>query len=78
VLQEATGQIFDRGVEACRAAGLLKHPTLSAAIDTTPILGRGAVRDTPTTSSRMGSGTSWTRPAGSRAGSERRSWRPRD
>jgi len=46
VLHEATGQIFDRGVEACRAAGLLKRPTLSAAIDTTPILGRGAVRDT--------------------------------
>jgi len=46
VLQEATGQIFDRGVAACRAAGLLKRTTLSAAIDTTPILGRGAVRDT--------------------------------
>ncbi|MBW2420140.1 MAG: IS1182 family transposase, partial [Deltaproteobacteria bacterium] len=46
VLQEATGQLFDRGVEACRAAGLLKRTTLSAAIDTTPILGRGAVRDT--------------------------------
>jgi hypothetical protein len=46
VLQEAAGQIFDRGVEACRAAGLLKRSTLSAAIDTTPILGRGAVRDT--------------------------------
>jgi len=46
VLHEATGQIFDRGIEACRAAGLLKRTTLSAAIDTTPILGRGAVRDT--------------------------------
>lgn len=46
VLHEAVGQIFDRGVEACRAAGLLRRPTLSAAIDTTPILGRGAVRDT--------------------------------
>jgi len=46
VLHEATGQIFDRGVEACRSAGLLKRTTLSAAIDTTPILGRGAVRDT--------------------------------
>jgi hypothetical protein len=46
VLHEATGQIFDRGVEACRAAGLLRRTTLSAAIDTTPILGRGAVRDT--------------------------------
>ncbi len=46
VLHQATGQIFDRGIEACRAAGLLKRTTLSAAIDTTPILGRGAVRDT--------------------------------
>jgi hypothetical protein len=46
VLHDATGQIFDRGVEACRAAGLLKRTKLSAAIDTTPILGRGAVRDT--------------------------------
>ena len=46
VLHEASGQIFDRGIEACRAAGLLQRATLSAAIDTTPILGRGAVRDT--------------------------------
>jgi len=46
VLHEATGRIFDRGIEACRAAGLLKRTTLCAAIDTTPILGRGAVRDT--------------------------------
>lgn len=46
VLQDGAGQIFDRGVEACRAAGLLKRTTLSAAIDTTPVLGRGAVRDT--------------------------------
>ena len=46
ILQEAAGQIFERGVEACRAAGLLKRTKLSAAIDSTPILGRGAVRDT--------------------------------
>ena len=46
VLHEATGRIFDRGIEACRAAGLLKRTRLSAAIDTTPVLGRGAVRDT--------------------------------
>ncbi len=46
ILQEATGQIFERGVEACRAAGLLKRAKLSAAIDSTPILGRGAARDT--------------------------------
>jgi hypothetical protein len=30
----------------CRAAGLWKRTTLFAAIDTTPILGRGALRDT--------------------------------
>jgi hypothetical protein len=46
VLHEATGQIFDRGIEACRTAGLLQRTALSDAIDTTPILGRGAVRDT--------------------------------
>ena len=46
VLQEAAGQIFERGVEACRAAGLMRRAKLSAAIDSTPILGRGAVRDT--------------------------------
>jgi len=46
ILQDGAGQIFERGVEACRAAGLLKRAKLSAAIDSTPILGRGAVRDT--------------------------------
>jgi hypothetical protein len=46
VLQEVAGQIFERGVEACRKAGLLRRAKLSAAIDSTPILGRGAVRDT--------------------------------
>ena len=46
VLQEAAGQIFERGVEACREAGLMRRAKLSAAIDSTPILGRGAVRDT--------------------------------
>lgn len=46
VLQAAAGQIFERGIEVCRKAGLLKRAKLSAAIDSTPILGRGAVRDT--------------------------------
>jgi hypothetical protein len=46
VLQEVAGQIFERGVEVCRKAGLLRRSKLSAAIDSTPILGRGAVRDT--------------------------------
>ena len=46
ILQDAAGQIFERGVEACRKAGLMRRAKLSAAIDSTPILGRGAVRDT--------------------------------
>lgn len=46
VLNQAAEQMLDRGVQACREAGLLKTSPLSAAIDTTPILGRGAVKDT--------------------------------
>jgi len=46
VLHEAYGQVFERSVAACRAAGLLGGRGLSVAIDTTPILGRGAVKDT--------------------------------
>jgi IS5 family transposase len=46
VLHRGAEQIFERGVGACRKGGLLGRATLSAAIDTTPILGRGAVKDT--------------------------------
>lgn len=46
VLNGGAEQILERGVQACRQAGLLTRATLSAAIDTTPILGRGAVKDT--------------------------------
>ncbi len=46
VLDGGAEQIFERGVSACRKGGLLGRGTLSAAIDTTPILGRGAVKDT--------------------------------
>lgn len=46
VLQEAYGQLFEQSVAACRKAGLLRRPRLEAAIDTTPVLGRGAVKDT--------------------------------
>jgi hypothetical protein len=46
VLHEAYGQVFERSVAACRAAGLLGVRPLEVAIDTTPILGRGAVKDT--------------------------------
>jgi transposase len=46
ILHEQYGQIFAKSVEACRQAGLLKKEKLIVAIDTTPIFGRGAVKDT--------------------------------
>jgi len=46
VVHEQYGQIFEASVTACRRAGLLKRRKLDAAIDTTPVLGRGAVKDT--------------------------------
>ena len=46
VLHEAYGQLFEQSVAVCRKAGLLRRPRLEAAIDTTPVLGRGAVKDT--------------------------------
>ena len=46
VIHERHGQILERSVEVCRSAGLLRRGELEAAIDGTPILGRGAVKDT--------------------------------
>jgi len=46
VLNDAYQQVFNKSIEVCRDAGLLKRSKLHAAIDTTPILGRGAVKDT--------------------------------
>lgn len=46
VLNDGAAQLMDAGVQACRQVGLLKGSRLSAAIDTTPVLGRGAVKDT--------------------------------
>ena len=46
VLNEGAGQILEQGIQTCRQAGLLRRGKLSVAIDTTPILGRGAVKDT--------------------------------
>jgi hypothetical protein len=46
VVHEEYGQIFEASVTACRRAGLLKRRKLDVAIDTTPVLGRGAVKDT--------------------------------
>jgi IS5 family transposase len=46
VLNDAYQQVFNKSIEVCREAGLLRRSKLRAAIDTTPILGRGAVKDT--------------------------------
>ena len=46
VLNEGAEQLMERGICACREAGLLKRSSLSVAIDSTPVLGRGAVKDT--------------------------------
>ncbi len=46
VVHEQYGQIFEASVLACRRAGSLKRRKLDVAIDTTPVLGRGAVKDT--------------------------------
>ena len=46
VLHERYGELFEKSVQACRKAGLLKRRKLEVAIDTTPVLGRGAVKDT--------------------------------
>jgi len=46
VLNEASAAVCERSVLACRQAGLLGRRKLSVAIDTTPVLGRGAVKDT--------------------------------
>jgi len=46
VLHERYGDLFEKSVQACRKAGLLKRRKLEVAIDTTPVLGRGAVKDT--------------------------------
>ncbi len=46
VVHERFGELFEKSVEACRRAGLLKRRKLEVAIDSTPVLGRGAVKDT--------------------------------
>jgi len=46
IINESFESLFERSVSACRQAGLLGRRKLSVAIDTTPVLGRGAVKDT--------------------------------
>jgi transposase len=38
--------LLERSIQACRDAGVFKRRKIRAAIDTTPIFGRGAVKDT--------------------------------
>lgn len=46
LLNEAGAELFEYSVRVCRQAGVLSSPKIRAAIDTSPILGRGAVKDT--------------------------------
>jgi hypothetical protein len=46
VLHEEVRRIFERSLEEAKRAGLLKRGPLRIAVDTKPILGRGAVEDT--------------------------------
>src|SRR5687768_425535 len=46
VLHDGVRTIFERSLQQAREAGLLGHGPLKIAVDTKPILGRGAVEDT--------------------------------
>ena len=46
VLHDKFQKVFKSSIASCRRAGLLKHKKLDVSIDTTPIFGRGAVKDT--------------------------------
>src|SRR5712692_5619357 len=46
ILHDGVRQVFEQSIAEARRAGLLKRGALSIALDTQPILGRGAVEDT--------------------------------
>lgn len=46
ILHDEYQRLFQASIEACRRSGLLKRKKLEIALDTTPIFGRGAVKDT--------------------------------
>lgn len=46
ILHDAYQRLFQASIDACRKSGLLKRKKLEIALDTTPIFGRGAVKDT--------------------------------
>ncbi|MFT4514850.1 MAG: transposase [Planctomycetota bacterium] len=46
VLHDKYQKVFESSIASCRRAGLLKKKKIDVALDTTPIFGRGAVKDT--------------------------------
>ena len=46
LLHAAEGALFQRSIDAAKGSGLLKSRKLKLALDTTPIFGKGAVKDT--------------------------------
>ena len=46
ILHDQYQSIFKASIEACRKSVLMKRKKLEVAIDTTPVFGRGAVKDT--------------------------------
>ena len=46
LLSERGRAILERSVKACREAGVLRSRKIRASLDTSPIIGRGAVKDT--------------------------------
>lgn len=46
ILHDEYQRLFQASIDACRKSGLLKRKKLEIALDTTPIFGRGAVKDT--------------------------------
>ena len=46
ILHEQYEKLFHASIDACRKQGLLKSRKIEVALDTTPIFGRGAVKDT--------------------------------
>ena len=46
LLHEAERAIFQRSIDAAKGSGVLKSRKLKVALDTTPIFGKGAVKDT--------------------------------
>ena len=46
ILHDAVRAVFQKSIQEARRAGLLKGSSLRIAVDTKPILGRGAVQDT--------------------------------